>query len=45
MTAYNNRNENRNGVTDTSNGLRAHLVKRNEKSEDETFHFQQNCYG
>jgi len=45
MTTHHNRNENRNGVTDISSGRRAHLLNRNEKSENETFHFQQSCYG
>lgn len=40
MTTYNKRNENGNAVTDISSGRRAHLLKRNEKSENETFHFQ-----
>ena len=45
MTTYNNRNGNKNNVIDISSGQKDHLPKRNEKSQNETFHFQYNRYG
>ena len=42
---YNNRNGNKNSVTNISSGQKDHLPKRNEKPENETFHVQHNRYG
>ena len=44
LTTWNKRNGIPQNVTITASGHFAHVPNRNEKSENETFHFQQNRY-